>query len=136
MTDPNDIAEMIEAMGGTVQEVGIHPDGESGFMTASLPLPDGHWLYKEGFDSPPMPLRLGTDDCRHAEMKEAIWAAAKYAVRAATMNGKETDFDPDALCQSMVVGLIGYFTPDGLGSEAWENPSPVPPKMPPFFIET
>lgn len=83
-----------------------------------------------------MPLRLGTDDPRHEKFVQAIWAAAKYAVRAATMKGREEDFDPDALCQNMVVGLIGYHTPDGLTCEDWDNPSPVPPRLPDFVSQT
>lgn len=135
MSDPDDINQMIEDAGGSVKEVALLPDG-SGFMTASMPLPEDHWIYEENKGNPPMPLRLGTDDVRHAEMKEAIWSAAKYAVRSATMNGKEMDFDPDALCQNMVVGLIGYFTADGTSNEGMFNPDPIPPKMPPFFIKT
>lgn len=135
MPDPKEVADMIEDLGGTVEGAGIHPDGMSGFMTASFPLPENHWIYTLDTSRPPMPLRLGTDDVRHREIKDAIWAAAKYAVCCATMNGKDDDFDPDALCQQMVVGLIGYFTPDGLG-EAGENPDPIPPLMPPYFIET
>ena len=99
----------------------VLPDG-SAFSTLSMPLPGDHWLYRAGHNTPPMPLRLGTTDPRREKFVEAVWAAGRYAVRSATMNGKEPDFDPDALVQNLVVGLLGYFTPDGLGSEAWENP--------------
>ncbi len=97
---------------------GALPDG-SGFFTASMPLPKDHWLTAEGFNEPPMPFRIGQADApvlgRDRTMwKECITAAARYAVRASTMNGKEEDFDPDAMVQNMVVGMIGYFTPDGL----------------------
>jgi hypothetical protein len=34
--------------------------------------------------------------------------AAKYAIKAATDNGKDVDFDPDALIQNLLVGLFGY----------------------------
>ena len=52
-----------------------------------------------------------------------IRLAGKYAVRCATMNGKEMDFDPDALLQNLVVGFLGYFTEDGLDHEDdWANP--------------
>lgn len=131
MTTPKDIAGMIEAAGGTVTSATIFPDGH-GNMTASLPLPDDHWLTKEGYDKPPMPFRLGKDDPRHAEFVAAIWAAAKYAIRGATMNGKDDDFDPDALCQNMVVGLIGYHTGDGLSHDNGCDPEPVPPLFPQF----
>ena len=104
------------------------PDG-SAFGTMSLPLPKDHWLYQDGhwaYHTPPMTLRMGTDHHQHSAMCETIREAAIYAVRAATMNGKEMDFDPDALVQNMIVGLLGYHTPDGLGSEDWENPAPIP----------
>ncbi len=78
-----------------------------------------------------MPMRMGTDDPRRKQFEGMVRQAAKHAVRAATMNGKETDFDPDALVQNMIVGLLGYFTPDGLdGSDDWANPKPVPPLFP------
>lgn len=127
MTTPKDVQNMIEGCGGTVGEIGLLPDG-SGFATASFPLPKDHWLYRETeFDAPPMPMRMGTDDPRRKQFNEMVREAAKYAVRAATMRGKEQDFDPDALVQNMVVGLLGYHTQDGLSSESWANPSPAPP---------
>src|SRR5688572_12551480 len=98
------------------------PDG-SAFMVASFPLPTDHWLYADGYNTPPMPLRLGTDDPRRQAFNEAVRAAARYAIRASTMNGKEADFDPDAMVQNMVVGLLGYHTADGLGGEAWMDPA-------------
>jgi hypothetical protein len=114
----------------TIDEAGILPDA-SGFFTASLPLPNDHWLYSttpDGFTGPPpMPLRMGTADPRRQAFNEAVRAAAQYAVRASTRCGKDDDFDPDALVQNMVVGLLGYHTPDGLDEEAWGNPSPIPP---------
>lgn len=106
-------------------EITILPDG-SGFMTVSFPLPKDHWLYEPGYNVPPMPLRMGNGPARD-EMKKAIWEAGKYAVRASTINGKEEDFDPDAMVQNFVVGLIGYFTMDGLSSDTEFNPDPVPP---------
>lgn len=131
MTNPDDVKKMIEDCGGTINEIGALPDG-SGFATASFPLPEKHWIYGDGaYNTPPMPFRMGTDDPRREEFVKAVWAASKHAVRAATMDGKEMDFDPDALCQNMVVGLLGYFTPDGLdGSDDWANPKPIPPLFP------
>jgi hypothetical protein len=96
-------------------------DGSS-FGTFSLPLPKDHWLTAEGYNVPPMPLRMGTDNPERRAMNKAVWEAAKYALRCATLNGKEPDFDPDALCQSMVVGLLGYHTANGLSSDSWDNP--------------
>lgn len=108
------LEKLAENLGGTIEEVvGPLPDG-SGFAVMSMPLPKDHWLYKEGTNDPPMPFRLGTDNPLHKKIKEMIWEAGRYAVRAATDNGKEMDFDPDALVQNLVVGLIGYHTSDGL----------------------
>ena len=44
------------------------------------------------------------------------------------MCGKEDDFDPDALVQNMITGLLGYHTPSGLSEmgDDWANPSPIP----------
>ena len=102
----------------------------SGFFVGSLPLPKDHWLYApnvEGWDSerdcsPDTPLPIFDNSQR-----EAVTAAVRWAVRGATMNGAAPDFDPDALCQNMVVGLLGYHTADGLSSDSWENPPPAAP---------
>lgn len=57
------------------------------------------------------------------ELADRIREAGKYAVRSATMNGKEMDFDPDALLQNLVVGFLGYWTDDGLDhDDDWANP--------------
>lgn len=132
MPNPKDVADMIENSGGKVTSMAVLPDGH-GVATASFPLPNDHWLYADdgSFDAPPMPMRMGTDDPRRQQFNEWVRAAARHAVRAATMNGKDADFDPDALVQNMVVGLLGYHTPDGLcGMNTWANPSPVPPLFP------
>lgn len=110
-------------------DVTILPDG-SAFATMSFTLPADHWLTAEGYNVPPMGMRMGQGPTRD-EYAEKIRAAARYAVRAATMNGKENDFDPDAMVQNMVVGLLGYWTEDGLSyydgkEEAWANPQPHP----------
>ena len=87
------------------------PDG-SGAFVMSWPLPKDHWLYADHDNEPPMPMRVGVGPERDA-LAAQVRAAARYAVRGATMNGKAMDFDPDALVQNMVVGLLGYWTPDG-----------------------
>jgi len=97
------------------------PDG-SGFSVGSLPLPKDHWLTAEGYNVPPMPLRMGTDNPMRNRIAEDLRAAGRYAVRGATMNGKEMDFDPDALIQNLIVGFLGYWTPSGLSSDEWANP--------------
>lgn len=117
-----DVKKLIEDIGGTIEEVGRLPDG-SGYAVTSFPLPDDHWLTRPSdFNVPPMPMRMGTDDPHRKELNEQVRAAARYAVRCATGNGTIDDFDPDALVQSMVVGLLGYHTPDGLSEDDWANP--------------
>jgi hypothetical protein len=106
----------------------ILPDGSS-FFTASLPLPTDHWLYAKHRNIPPMPLRLGTSHPQRQLMNEAVRKAARYAVRSATMNGADNDFDPDALVQNMIVGLLGYHTADALCHDEFD-PSPAPPEWP------
>ena len=128
MTTPKDVADMIVNAGGTVESMTLLPDGH-GVATASFPLPADHWLYVDdgSYEAPPMPMRVGTDDPRRSDFEDKVRAAARYAVRASTMKGKDGDFDPDALVQNMIVGLLGYYTPDGTDpSEAWANPSPIP----------
>ena len=118
MTDPKQIKDMIEACGGTVTGGGVVDD--HGFMTASFPLPVDHWIYQEQI-APPMPFRRGVGPERD-EWAKRIVDAARYAVRAATVTGKEMDFDPDALVQNMVVGMLGYWTETGMSADDWANP--------------
>lgn len=121
-----DIKKFIEEAGGSVEEGPVELSDGSGFMVASFPLPEDHWSTAAGHDNPPMPLRCGTDNPFREELEKAAKSAARYAYRAATMNGT-ADMDPDALVQNFVTGLIGYYTPDGLSSlESWMNPEPVP----------
>lgn len=79
----------------------------------SLPLPKDHWIYEKQPDKPPAPFLLGTSDPRRKAWETLIREAAKYAIRGATMSGKEMDFDPDALIQNFIVGLLGCHTHDG-----------------------
>lgn len=111
-------------------DVTVLPDG-SGFAIVSFPLQRSHWIFQKGADGfsapPPMPFRIGvgkaaTFTLTREEFADRIWAAAKYAVCGATMHGAMNDFDPDALCQNMVVGMLGYWTNDGLSDDAWANP--------------
>jgi hypothetical protein len=97
------------------------------FAIMSMPLPKDHWLYDPAPNVPPMPFRMGTDDPRRESFVEAIRAAGKHAMRAASINGTEADLDPDALVQNFIVGMLGYFSPDGTIAEAWGNPDPLPP---------
>ena len=111
MTTEREVRELIEGAGGTVQEIGRLPDG-SGFATGSFPLPKDHWLYVDEPNNPPMPWKIGTGPDRD-ELARKIRNATMYAVRASTMNGKDMDFDPDAMVQNMIVGMLGYWTRDG-----------------------
>ena len=123
----DEIRKLFEGVGGEVTEFSALPNGEDCFATASFPLPKDHLLTVKGSNTPPMVMRMGAGPERD-EMVQKIWAAGKYAVRAATMNGREDDFDPDALCQNLVVGMLGYFTADGLSHDLPDDdPCPVPP---------
>ena len=86
------------------------PDG-SAFAIASFPLPDSHWLYapREYAEGADVPKELPRPILNHTEHREAVVAAIRYAVRGATMCGKEPDFDPDALVQNAVYALCGPF---------------------------
>lgn len=124
-----DVKRLVGDLGGKIETMGALPDG-SGFATASYPLPKDHWLFAEGHNVPPMPFRMGTDDPRRQDFNKMVSAAARHAVRASTMNGKDADFDPDAMVQNFIVGMLGYHTADGLSGESWGNPEPVPDEYP------
>ncbi len=44
----------------------------------------------------------------HESMQE-VKAAVRYAIRGATANGTEMDFDPDALVQNVIYAVYGPF---------------------------
>jgi hypothetical protein len=140
---PEPVKTIADAAGGTVTEVGYLPDG-SGFATMSSPLPKNHWLYANHPNIPPMPFRLGQNEffmyasrekfgpeggqdaslahsIGRSSFTRAIVAAGKYAIRCSTLNGAD-DFDPDAMLQNLVVGMIGYWTDTGLTDDACANP--------------
>jgi hypothetical protein len=111
--------------------------GDHAFGVATYPLPKDHWSY-EGQETPehpwsdpgppPMPFRIGTSDPRRNEIAAQITAAARYAYKASTECGKVEDLSPDALVQNFIVGMIGYWTPDGTSTtDINANPVPVPP---------
>jgi hypothetical protein len=118
------LQDLADAIGGTIESAAMLPDG-SGCATLSMPLPKDHWLTadQDGFNVPPMPFLMGEGHPDRRDFEQALRAAGRYAVRCATMNGKEEDFDPDALIQNLVVGMLGYHTPNGLSSDEWANPS-------------
>lgn len=97
------------AASGAADNCTILPDG-SAFAVGSFPLPQDHWLYapheyEPGADEPK---ELLVPILTHAQRNEVV-AAVRYAVRGATMCGKEPDFDPDALVQNAVYALCGSF---------------------------
>jgi hypothetical protein len=113
------LKEILEKTDGKIKKISEPlPDG-SGFMIVSFPLPENHWIYENKDNIPPMPLRMGANDIiiislpdRELKLsKEAfrklIKEAGKYAVRSSTMNGKEMDFDPDALVTNLVTAFVG-----------------------------
>ena len=105
------ITAIKEALAQPEQEpVMILPDG-SAFGVMSFPLPDDHWLYapNEYKDGEYEPIDLPKPILTH-ELRDAVVAAVRYAVRGATMRGQETDFDPDALVQNAVYALCGPYT--------------------------
>ena len=73
----------------------VLPDG-SGFAVVEYPLPKDHWLFSDIEDI--LPIRSSDSEKKQQE-------AARYAIRAATNNGKITDFDPDALVQNFIVAM-------------------------------
>lgn len=81
------------------------PDG-SGTMMASYPLPAEHWLYDKSENTRPAPYLEGDPSAC-----AAVVAAARYAIRGATMCGALRDFDPDALVQNMVCALTRNGSP-------------------------
>lgn len=108
------IQELAMGVGGVITECERLPDG-SGFAIMSMPLPKDHWIYEDS-PHPPAPLRMGVGNPLREPLGKMIREVGKYAVRASTMSGKDMDFDPDAMLQNLVVGLLGYFTEDGTSS--------------------
>jgi hypothetical protein len=82
----------------------------SGFAVVSFPLPEDHWLYAPnvgGWDATrgcPADLPLPVLDNSH---REAVKQAVRWALRGATMNGTESNFDPDALVLNAAYALCG-----------------------------
>ena len=96
----------------------VLPDG-SAFALASYPLPKDHWLYapREYEPGAEEPKELPHPILTHAHRAEVV-AAVRYAIRGATMCGKEEDFDPDALVQNAVYALCGPFEKTALSAAA------------------
>lgn len=85
------------------------PDG-SGFFVASFPLPTDHWLYAPGCQEWDNERDTSADTPQPIldnSQREAVKAALRWAVRGATMNGTEPDFDHDALVLNAAYALCG-----------------------------
>lgn len=89
-------------------DVTVLPDG-SAFTVLSLPLPKDHWLYaprgewdneRDDYAETPYPILTNAQ-------REAVKAAARYAIRGATMCGQELDFDPDAMVLNFAYAMCG-----------------------------
>ena len=112
------IEQEIQTKGLTAQEhATLLPDG-SAFSVANYPLPKTHWLYapREYEDGADEPKELSAPILTHAQ-RDSVIAAIRYAVRGATMCGKEMDFDPDALVQNAVYALCGPYARAEAGPE-------------------
>lgn len=114
MTTPHPQADLLRA---------ILPDG-SAFALASYPLPKDHWLYapREYEPGSEEPKELPPPILTHA-LRAEVEAAVRYAIRCATMCGKETDFDPDALVKNAVYALCGPFKSVAAGTTHPEAPA-------------
>lgn len=96
-----------------MNDVTVLPDG-SAFGVLSFPLPEDHWLYAPPCEEWDAERDTSADTPRPIvsnEQREAVKAAIRWAVRGATMNGREMDFDPDALVQNAAYALCGPCVP-------------------------
>ncbi len=85
------------------------PDG-SGFFVMSLPLPEDHWLYAPScaeWDAERDTVADTPSPILDSAQRQAVVKALRWAVRGATMNGREPDFDPDALVLNAAYALCG-----------------------------
>lgn len=113
----------LDSIGRQMEEAVKLPDG-SGVFTGKFPLPKDHWIYQssgDGSGEPPAFMRMGTQSPFRPVFEKAAREAAKYAVRATTRCGQDQDFDPDALVTNLLIGLFGYFTPDGTSGDALDG---------------
>ncbi|QVD49305.1 hypothetical protein LUCX_235 [Xanthomonas phage vB_XciM_LucasX] len=134
MNPLNTLGEIADAVGGKLTEVGMHPDGESGFAMLSMPLPADHWLYEtteDGYTPPPQfPLLAGKDSKARDYLSRIIDEGVRHGFKSASDNGRLEDIDPDALLQNTGVGLFGYHTPNGLSYNLDGTPDIDNPKLP------
>ena len=93
---------------GWISPATVLPDG-SAFAVASFPLPKDHWLYaprgewdneRDDYAETPRPILTNAQ-------RDAVIAAARYAIRGATMCGQDPDFDPDAMALNFAYAMCG-----------------------------
>lgn len=117
---PDILSELADGVGGTIHECEVLSDG-SGFATMSMPLPEDHWLHEraaDGFSLPaPYPLLAGRGSLSRDFLEDLITPAVRYGVKAATNDGREEDFDPDALVRNVLNGTFGLWTDNGLTND-------------------
>lgn len=148
----NPLEQIAAACNGTITEVGALPDGSGFAIMSMPLRKDHWIYDKgpTHFNVPPMPLRMRHDDgiciaigapyldngvigtperpvrelgtLTKREAEHMIRECGKYAVRCATMNGSEMDFDPDALLQNLAVAFLGYWSDTGISGDDWANP--------------
>ena len=124
-----EVRRIAEKTGGNVEQSPALTS--SGFALSASTLAENHWLVAEGENEPPMFLRMGVESTisfdiegpahlswhcvkfSREAMAYMVREAAKYALRASTMNGKAEELDPDVFLRNIVVGLLGYWTGDG-----------------------
>ena len=118
------VRELLAQAQAATNAATVLPDG-SAFAVYNYPLPKDHWLYapREYEQGAEEPKELAAPILTHTS-REQVVSAVRYAVRAATDCGKETDFDPDALVQNAVYALCGPFSQlqpqaDALDAERW-----------------
>ena len=101
-------------------DVTVLPDG-SAFSVGSFPLPTGHWLYAPQCSEWDSERDTSADTPRPIldnSQRKAVIAAVRYAIRGATFNGTDLDFDPDALALNAAYALCGPAGGATLASEA------------------
>jgi len=110
-------------------EVTILPDG-SAFGVISIPLPEDHWLYapqcKKWDNERDCPADLPKPIVGNT-LRDHVKIAARWAVRGATMNGTEPNFDPDALVLNFAYALCGAVGTRGMSElQAAQSETDVP----------
>ena len=71
--------------------------------TASLPLPKDHWIYQKSPKLDPLP---GITTELLKPIRERIKDALKHTIIVCTNNGRDMDFDPDAMCMTLIYTLL------------------------------